>query len=227
MKGCCIVGCPYFGIRAGQITFHVFPDPERELYRHRQWRDACSGNPRILNESDQRLYRFYRICRRHFAADCLNGVCRRLLATAVPTLHLHDGDYGHGGEDTTNAHTTLGVGELTTLEAVDVLTDRRIAVSVDTTSEDDTIWPDSEDPQSKSKQERLRNDDRTDDDQNACKRRKLMADDEECANVDEETREEHIHDDEIEWIILEDQAEVYDDDEDCPPNNSLRPSECM
>lgn len=34
------------------------------------------------------IHRRYRICRRHFDSDCLNGGCRRLLNTAVPTLHL-------------------------------------------------------------------------------------------------------------------------------------------
>lgn len=34
------------------------------------------------------IHRRYRICRRHFDSDCLNGGCRRLLNTAVPTLYL-------------------------------------------------------------------------------------------------------------------------------------------
>lgn len=34
------------------------------------------------------IHRRYRICRRHFDSDCLNGGCRRLLNTAVPSLHL-------------------------------------------------------------------------------------------------------------------------------------------
>lgn len=34
------------------------------------------------------IHRRYRVCRRHFDTDCLNGGCRRLLNTAVPTLHL-------------------------------------------------------------------------------------------------------------------------------------------
>lgn len=35
------------------------------------------------------MHKRYRICRRHFDSDCLNGGCRRLLNTAVPTLHLN------------------------------------------------------------------------------------------------------------------------------------------
>lgn len=34
------------------------------------------------------IHRRYRVCRRHFDSNCLNGGCRRLLNTAVPTLHL-------------------------------------------------------------------------------------------------------------------------------------------
>lgn len=34
------------------------------------------------------IHKRYRICRRHFDSDCLNGGCRRLLNTAVPTLYL-------------------------------------------------------------------------------------------------------------------------------------------
>lgn len=35
------------------------------------------------------VYKQYRICRRHFESSCMNGACRRLLNTAVPTLHLN------------------------------------------------------------------------------------------------------------------------------------------
>lgn len=34
-------------------------------------------------------FQLYRVCRRHFAADCFNGGCRRLVNTAIPTLHLN------------------------------------------------------------------------------------------------------------------------------------------
>lgn len=34
------------------------------------------------------VHKRYRICRRHFDSDCLNGGCRRLLNTAVPSLYL-------------------------------------------------------------------------------------------------------------------------------------------
>lgn len=31
----------------------------------------------------------HRICRRHFDSECMNGGCRRLLNTAIPTLHMN------------------------------------------------------------------------------------------------------------------------------------------
>ena len=34
------------------------------------------------------VHKRYRICRRHFDKSCLNGGCRRLLNTAIPTLYL-------------------------------------------------------------------------------------------------------------------------------------------
>lgn len=102
-RGCCIVGCPFYGAQNVQqpnaTTYHVFPDPERELYRHNQWR-AATNNPRLLAKDCRLVHSMYRICRRHFAPDCMNGVCRRLLKTAVPTLHLNDGG-GGTAEDAT------------------------------------------------------------------------------------------------------------------------------
>lgn len=91
MKGCCILGCPFFGNRGdkNETTFHVFPDPDRELYRHNQWRDACN-NPLLREKTCQQVYTLFRICRRHFDKESLNGGCRRLLNTAVPTLYLKD-----------------------------------------------------------------------------------------------------------------------------------------
>lgn len=35
------------------------------------------------------IYKRYRICRRHFDTDSMNGGCRRLLKTALPTLYLN------------------------------------------------------------------------------------------------------------------------------------------
>lgn len=43
----------------------------------------------------------YRICRRHFDSDCMNGGCRRLLNTAIPTLHMNGPEKNLNVEETT------------------------------------------------------------------------------------------------------------------------------
>lgn len=55
--------------------------------RFEQWVEACN-NPRIQKMDAMAVHKRYRICRRHFDKNCLNGGCRRLLNTAVPTLYL-------------------------------------------------------------------------------------------------------------------------------------------
>lgn len=57
--------------------------------RFLQWMNACN-NPRFSKLDKVLIHKRYRICRRHFDSDCLNGGCRRLLNTAVPTLYLND-----------------------------------------------------------------------------------------------------------------------------------------
>lgn len=112
---CCIIGCPNEGATASkETTYHLFPHPVKgstdffiiffqfycffrsnfKLYwfisdasRFNQWLNACN-NPRFQQYDAMTIHRRYRICRRHFDSDCLNGGCRRLLNTAVPSLHL-------------------------------------------------------------------------------------------------------------------------------------------
>lgn len=55
--------------------------------RFQKWLEACN-NARIQKMEPMAVHKRYRICRRHFDSDCLNGGCRRLLNTAVPSLHL-------------------------------------------------------------------------------------------------------------------------------------------
>lgn len=55
--------------------------------RFENWLNSCN-NPRIKEMDAMIVHKRYRICRRHFDAECLNGGCRRLLNTAVPTLYL-------------------------------------------------------------------------------------------------------------------------------------------
>lgn len=58
-----------------------------DVSRFQQWLTACN-NPRIQKMDPLAIHKRYRICRRHFDSDCLNGGCRRLLNTAVPSLYL-------------------------------------------------------------------------------------------------------------------------------------------
>lgn len=55
--------------------------------RFKRWIVACN-NPRIQKMDPMSVHKRYRICRRHFDSECLNGGCRRLLNSAVPTLFL-------------------------------------------------------------------------------------------------------------------------------------------
>lgn len=104
---CCIIGCPNEGTSASKdTTYHLFPHPTKGLFqthcsklrntvisnlsdavRFQSWIEACN-NSRLQQMDALTVHKRYRICRRHFDADCLNGGCRRLLNTAVPTLHL-------------------------------------------------------------------------------------------------------------------------------------------
>lgn len=96
---CCILGCK--NNRAKNITerrcvqnkleeisFHIFPHPNKDQYRHKQWIKACN-NPKVLIKDSMTVYKRFRICRLHFDVECFNGACKRLLNTAVPTLHLN------------------------------------------------------------------------------------------------------------------------------------------
>lgn len=88
---CCISNCPYkrrsSTIGLPPTSFHVFPRPDKELYRFNEWIKACN-NPEIDSKDPEKVYKQHRICRRHFDTDCFNGGCRRILETAVPTLFL-------------------------------------------------------------------------------------------------------------------------------------------
>uniref|UniRef100_A0A182QST1 THAP-type domain-containing protein n=1 Tax=Anopheles farauti TaxID=69004 RepID=A0A182QST1_9DIPT len=59
----------------------------RETNRFRRWLTLIN-NPRLLRMEPMSVFKSARICRRHFAADCFNGDCRKLLPTAIPSLYL-------------------------------------------------------------------------------------------------------------------------------------------
>lgn len=53
------------------------------------WVETCNNVKVRTCQDEMAIYKRYRICRRHFDTDSMNGGCRRLLKTAVPTLHLN------------------------------------------------------------------------------------------------------------------------------------------
>lgn len=61
-----------------------------DVMRFRRWIQVCN-NENVAKRPPMVVYKQYRICRRHFDASSKNGGCRRLLKTAVPSLHLNLG----------------------------------------------------------------------------------------------------------------------------------------
>jgi len=84
---CCVNGCTNTNRTNKTITYHVFPHPLKEKFRHNEWIKAAN-NSKLLKKDPMAIFRQFRICRKHFDVDCFNGGCRRLLHTAVPTLYL-------------------------------------------------------------------------------------------------------------------------------------------
>ena len=87
---CCIIGCRFNVKNAHSKTtsFHIFPHPEKEADRFEIWLDKCNNN-NLKSKDKFSVYKQYRICRRHFAPDCFNGGCKRLLNSAIPSLFLN------------------------------------------------------------------------------------------------------------------------------------------
>lgn len=85
---CCVPLCPNDIKINKDISYHIFPHPEKEQYRHNEWMTAINSS-KLYAKKPILVYRQYRVCRRHFDKDCFNGGCKRLLNTAVPTLYLH------------------------------------------------------------------------------------------------------------------------------------------
>lgn len=85
---CCVPLCPNDIKFNKNISYHVFPHPEKELHRHNEWMTAINST-KLFSKKPMLIYRQYRVCRRHFEPDCFNGGCKRLLNTAIPTLFLN------------------------------------------------------------------------------------------------------------------------------------------
>lgn len=85
---CCVPLCPNDIKVNKDVSYHLFPHPEKEQYRHNEWMIAINSS-KLYAKKPILIYRQYRVCRRHFDKDCFNGGCKRLLNTAVPTLFLN------------------------------------------------------------------------------------------------------------------------------------------
>ena len=88
---CCVVGCKNHQSINKDISFHVFPHPDREIQRHKQWVKNIN-NPKFSKLEPIEIYKRMRVCRNHFEPWCLNGACKRLLNTAIPTIYLNGED---------------------------------------------------------------------------------------------------------------------------------------
>lgn len=83
------------------LFFWVFVSNILDEIRFKRWIVACN-NSRIRKMDPMSVHKRYRICRRHFDSECLNGGCRRLLNTAVPTLFLHSSSESNADSDESN-----------------------------------------------------------------------------------------------------------------------------
>lgn len=90
IMSCCVQGCNSSMRLNKEFSFHIFPHPEKEPFRHGQWIEA-TNNPKLKKIEPMLVFNRYRICRKHFARWCFNGDCKRLMKSAVPTLFL-DGE---------------------------------------------------------------------------------------------------------------------------------------
>lgn len=88
---CCVPLCPNDIKINKDISYHIFPHPEKEQYRHNEWMTAINSS-KLFSKKPMLVYRQYRVCRRHFDQDCFNGGCKRLLHTAIPSLFLNSSE---------------------------------------------------------------------------------------------------------------------------------------
>ncbi|RVE40327.1 hypothetical protein evm_015023, partial [Chilo suppressalis] len=82
-KHCCVPGCKESG--GSHKVLHGFPNPKDDKHRFNMWLYAIGSS--ILGLENERIHKYRRVCRSHFAEKYL---CRnnRLSKTAVPTLNM-------------------------------------------------------------------------------------------------------------------------------------------
>lgn len=87
MTSCVVPGCKTQKLGA-KVSLHLFPDPSREPERHMKWvRVICAE--KLLTKDPVHVFKQLRVCRSHFDDKSFNGICKKLLNTAVPSLHLY------------------------------------------------------------------------------------------------------------------------------------------
>jgi hypothetical protein len=79
MKRCCVPACEDKTSRR-----YAIPSEQRI---HAIWIERI-GNPKLLGLDPKNLSRNYRVCKNHFAENCIDA-SDRLLRYALPTLNLH------------------------------------------------------------------------------------------------------------------------------------------
>ncbi|CAH1377508.1 unnamed protein product [Tenebrio molitor] len=79
MKRCCAPACEDKTSRR-----YAIPSEQRI---HAIWIERI-GNPKLLGLDPKNLSRNYRVCKNHFAENCIDA-SDRLLRYALPTLNLH------------------------------------------------------------------------------------------------------------------------------------------
>lgn len=84
---CIVPNCQQAKLSNDKLSLHLFPDPTRDPKRHLVWIKTINSE-KVYKFDPTVVFKRFRVCRNHFTKDCFNGECKKLLPTAVPTLHL-------------------------------------------------------------------------------------------------------------------------------------------
>lgn len=84
---CVVPNCQQAKMSNEKISMHLFPDPTKDPKRHLTWIKAIKSE-KVLKFDARVVFKRFRVCRNHFAKNCFNGDCKKILPTAIPTLNL-------------------------------------------------------------------------------------------------------------------------------------------
>ena len=88
MSSCIVPGCINSTQKSGsRVSLHLFPDPAKEPERHMRWVKVINAE-KVFKKDPITVFKQLRVCRIHFDEKSFNGSCKKLLNTAIPTLHL-------------------------------------------------------------------------------------------------------------------------------------------